>query len=71
MEERRFYFRQWLAGRDLAADNPAARQMVNFVYAIGDRQTGEALLVDPAWAPSEAVALLEAEDMKLSGVLAT
>ena len=67
----RFYFRQWLAGRDLAKGNPAARQMVNFVYAIGDAETGEALLVDPAWAPSEAVALLEADGMQLTGVLAT
>jgi hypothetical protein len=42
------YFRQLLAGRDFATDDPVARQMVNFVYVLGDRETGEALLVDPA-----------------------
>ena len=46
----RLYFRQLLSGRDFAAGDPVARQMVNFVYAIGDTETGEALLVDPAYA---------------------
>ena len=41
----RFYFRQLLSGRDFAQNDPMARQMVNFVYAIGDRETGEAVLV--------------------------
>jgi hydroxyacylglutathione hydrolase len=41
----RLYFRQILAGRDVAAGDPLAQQMVNFVYAIGDRQTGECVLV--------------------------
>ena len=45
----RFYFRQLLAGRDFAADDPVARQMVNFVYLIGDRETGECVVVDPAY----------------------
>src|SRR5205823_3129812 len=36
----RFYFRQLLAGRDFAAADPVARQMVNFVYLVGDRETG-------------------------------
>ncbi|MGH8988168.1 MAG: MBL fold metallo-hydrolase, partial [Acidimicrobiales bacterium] len=36
------YFRQLLSGRDFAKDDPIARQMANFVYAVGDRQTGEA-----------------------------
>ena len=36
----RFYFRQLLSGRDFAQNDPVARQMVNFVYVIGDRQTG-------------------------------
>ena len=41
----RLYFRQLLAGRDIAADDPIARQMVNFVYLIGDRETGEAVAI--------------------------
>ncbi|MGA1506668.1 MAG: MBL fold metallo-hydrolase, partial [Ilumatobacteraceae bacterium] len=45
----RLYFRQLLSGRDFAGDDDMARQMVNFVYVIGDRSTGECLLVDPAY----------------------
>ena len=67
----RLYFRQLLAGRDFAKNDPIARQMVNFVYAIGDRQTGEAVLVDPAYAPGELVDVLEADDMMLPGALVT
>lgn len=65
------YFRQWLAGRDFAKGDPVARSMVNLVYAVGDRSTGEALLIDPAYAPSELVALLAADDMTAVGALAT
>ena len=45
--------------------------MVNFVYALGDRATGDALLVDPAYSPGELVELVEADGMRVSGVLAT
>ena len=37
--DQRFYFRQLLAGRDFATHDDVARQLVNFVYLIGDRQT--------------------------------
>jgi len=37
----RLYFRQLLSGRDFAADDQIAAQMVNFVYLIGDRATRE------------------------------
>lgn len=67
----RLYFRQWLAGRDFARDDRLAQDMVNFVYAIGDRETGEALLVDPAYSPSDLLDLLSADEMTLRGVLAT
>jgi len=67
----RFYFRQLLSGRDFAQDDPMARQMVNFVYAIGDRQTGDAVLVDPAYDVNGLVDVLEADGMRCSGVLAT
>ncbi len=65
------YFRQWLAGRDFAVGDRLAKSMVNFVYAIGDRASGEAVLVDPAYAPSELIELLGADDMTLVGALAT
>jgi glyoxylase-like metal-dependent hydrolase (beta-lactamase superfamily II) len=67
----RLYFRQLLAGRDFAVDDPIARQMVNFVYLIGDRETGEAVAVDPAYGVREVVELIRADGLDLTGVLAT
>src|ERR1700730_13087682 len=67
----RLYFRQLLAGRDFARDNPIARQMVNFVYAIGDRERGDAVLVDPAYGVAELVQLVDADGLKVTGALAT
>ncbi|MCU1503078.1 MAG: fold metallo-hydrolase [Ilumatobacteraceae bacterium] len=67
----RFYFRQLLSGRDFAVGDPIATQMVNFVYAIGDRATGECVLVDPAYAVGDLLDVIEADGMRLSGVLAT
>jgi glyoxylase-like metal-dependent hydrolase (beta-lactamase superfamily II) len=67
----RLYFRQLLAGRDFARDNGIARQMVNFVYLIGDRETGDAVAVDPAYGVQELVEILDADGLRLSGVLAT
>jgi glyoxylase-like metal-dependent hydrolase (beta-lactamase superfamily II) len=69
--EPQLYFRQLLSGRDFARQDPIARQMVNFVYAIGDRSTGETLLVDPAYAVDDLVDAVEADGMKVTGVLAT
>lgn len=65
------YFRQFLAGRDFARDDAVAVQMVNFVYAVGDRRSGEALLVDPAYDIAGLLDLLQADGMRCSGVLAT
>ena len=67
----RFYFRQLLSGRDFAAGDPLARQMVNFVYLIGDRSTSECVVVDPAYGIDELVDLIEADGMKLVGALAS
>ncbi|TNF33406.1 MAG: MBL fold metallo-hydrolase [Deltaproteobacteria bacterium] len=65
------YFRQLLAGRDFGQTTPYAAQMQNFVYLVGDRDTGEALVVDPAWAVREIVALAEADGMRIAGALCT
>jgi hydroxyacylglutathione hydrolase len=67
----RFYFRQLLSGRDFATDDQMAQQMVNFVYAIGDRDTGEAVLVDPAYDVNGILDRLESDGMRCVGVLAT
>ena len=65
------YFRQLLSGRDFAVGDPLASQMVNFVYAVGDRRTGECVLVDPAYAVKELIDLVGADGMTVNGVLAT
>jgi glyoxylase-like metal-dependent hydrolase (beta-lactamase superfamily II) len=67
----RLYFRQLLAGRDFARDDSIARQMVNFVYLIGDRETGEAIAVDPAYGPAELAEVLASDGMHLTGALIT
>lgn len=67
----RFYFRQLLAGRDFAVGDPVATQMVNFAYLIGDRVRGECVVVDPAYAVSDLVAVASADGMTLSGALVT
>ena len=67
----RLYFRQLLSGRDLATEDMVARQMVNFIYLIGDRETGEAVVIDPAYDITTILDTLEADDMRLTGVLAT
>jgi hydroxyacylglutathione hydrolase len=67
----RLYFRQLLAGRDFAVGDAVAQQMVNFVYLIGDRTTGEALIVDPAYGVDDLLAMLAADGMECAGALAT
>ncbi len=67
----RLYFRQLLAGRDFAESDPIARQMVNFVYFVGDRESGETLVVDPAYSVRELVDLAAADGMRITGVLGT
>jgi glyoxylase-like metal-dependent hydrolase (beta-lactamase superfamily II) len=71
MADDRLYFRQLLSGRDFATPDPLARQMVNFVYLIGDRQTGEAVVIDPAYGIKDLLAVLDADGMTLVGALAT
>jgi glyoxylase-like metal-dependent hydrolase (beta-lactamase superfamily II) len=67
----RLYFRQLLGGRDFAQADQLARQMVNFSYLVGDRATGEAVVVDPAYAVGELLDTLAADEMRCVGVLAS
>ncbi|MEY3805268.1 MAG: hypothetical protein RIR69_80 [Actinomycetota bacterium] len=46
-----------------------ATNMVNFAYLIGDRDTGECVVVDPAYAVSDLLTIVDQDDMKLTGVL--
>jgi glyoxylase-like metal-dependent hydrolase (beta-lactamase superfamily II) len=67
----RLYFEQLLAGRDFARADPLARQMVNFVYLVGDAEKKEAVAVDPAYGVNELVDQLGADGYRLTGVLVT
>ncbi len=67
----RFYFRQLLSGRDFARENPVAHQMVNFCYIVGDRNTGEAAVIDPAYGAQDLLDMLAADGMRLTAMLAT
>ncbi|GAA5058504.1 MBL fold metallo-hydrolase [Nocardia callitridis] len=71
MSSERLYFRQLLSGRDYAVGDPIATQMRNFAYLIGDRETGECLVVDPAYAASDIVEIAAGDGLRLTGVLAT
>lgn len=71
MSSSRLYFRQLLAGRDFATNDPVAQQMVNFVYLIGDRELGRCLVVDPAWNVDDLIHVAADDDMEIEGVLAT
>jgi glyoxylase-like metal-dependent hydrolase (beta-lactamase superfamily II) len=70
-QQDQLYFRQLLSGRDFAQGDEIAAQMRNFAYLIGDRQTGDCVVVDPAYAAGELVDALEADGLHLSGVLVT
>ena len=67
----RLYFRQLLAGRDFATDDPVAANMVNFVYLIGDAETRECVVVDPAWDAQSILDVVDADGMTLVGALGT
>lgn len=67
----RLYFRQLLAGRDFAAGDMIATQMRNFSYLIGDKETKDCVVVDPAYAANDLVDAIEADGMTLTGVLVT
>jgi glyoxylase-like metal-dependent hydrolase (beta-lactamase superfamily II) len=70
-DDNRLYFKQLLSGRDFAVSNQVAVQMVNFSYLIGDRHTGDALIVDPAYGVGDLLDRASADGMRIAGVLAT
>jgi glyoxylase-like metal-dependent hydrolase (beta-lactamase superfamily II) len=70
-ERDRLYFRQMLSGRDHAASDPLAAQMVNFTYLIGDADSGEAVIVDPAYSVGDLLDAAAADGMRIIGALAT
>ncbi len=71
MSEENLYFRQLLAGEEVAKANPVAGQMRNFMYLIGDPKTREALVVDPAWDVDSVLQAAAEDDYKVVGALIT
>ncbi len=67
----RIYVKQLLSGRDFATSNPAAGSMANFSYLLGDLDTRECLVVDPAWDIDGLLRCAAADDMKVVGALCT
>ncbi len=63
------YFRQLKGGRDFAAGDRVATMMDNFVYLIGDSETGEAVAVDPAWDIDGLLNVAAADGMRVVGAL--
>jgi glyoxylase-like metal-dependent hydrolase (beta-lactamase superfamily II) len=71
MSDSRLYFRQLLSGRDFGVGDALATQMVNFSYLIGDRETGEALVVDPAYDVGNVLERAAVDGLTVTGVLVT
>lgn len=65
------YLKQLFAGRDFAQSDNIATGMANLIYLIGDDETRECVIVDPAWDVESILDLIDREEMKLVGALAT
>ena len=65
------YFRQLLAGRQVATSHPVAGQMANFMYLIGDPVKREAVVVDPAWDVQSLLDVAAEDGYKVVGALVT
>jgi hydroxyacylglutathione hydrolase len=65
------YIKQLLAGRDFATSDVFASRMANFVYLVGDSETRECMVVDPAWDVDGILSAIDNEDMRLTGALVT
>jgi len=71
MADSEIYFRQLLAGRQVARVHPVAGQMANFMYLLGDPESRQALIVDPAWDVESLLAVARQDDYKIAGALVT
>lgn len=65
------YFKQLLAGRDFGRNNPVCGQMENFIYLVGDTERRECVVIDPAWAIDDVLAVAAADGMNVVGALGT
>lgn len=65
------YFRQLLAGRQVARAHPVAGQMRNFMYLLGDPESRETLVVDPAWDVQSLLDVARDDGYTVKGALVT
>jgi hydroxyacylglutathione hydrolase len=65
------FIKQLLAGRDFARADDLAGQMANFVYLIGDDETRECMVVDPAWDVRGILYEIDRQELRLTGALIT
>lgn len=65
------YFRQLLAGRQVAVSHPAAGQMANFMYLLGDVESRQAFIVDPAWDVQSLIDTAREDGYEIAGALVT
>ena len=70
-ESGEIYFRQLLAGEQVAQSHPVAGQMRNFMYLVGDASARQALIVDPAWDVDSLLAVAADDDVDVVGALVT
>ncbi len=56
---------------DVGKSDSSAQQMANFIYLIGDKNTRECVIVDPAWDIDGILKVIEGEEMTLKGSLVT
>ena len=71
MADSEIYFRQLLAGRQVATTHPVAGQMANFMYLLGDPASRQALIVDPAWDVDSLLQVARQDDYSIAGALVT
>ena len=69
MQDPDIYFRQLLAGRQVAVQHPVAGQMRNFMYLIGDPKSRKALVVDPAWDVTSLLETAKGDGYEIVGAL--
>lgn len=65
------YIRQLRAGVDFGRGDRAAAQMQNFIYLVGDADSKECLIVDPAWDIQGVLDAAGDDDMRVVGALIT
>lgn len=71
MTDPEIYFRQLLAGRQVATTHPVAGQMANFMYLLGDPTSRQALIVDPAWDVDSLLEVARQDGYEIAGALVT